>query len=109
MSEKYYITGVQLGILIAHQDEETRRILVEEIIDKQFIGNVNSPQTSVKLDSKSEGVSPSDDIDDGVASVDTQHNSIKQEVDKDFPLKESIKKKFAKKQRKYASKQGVEK
>ena len=37
MSERYWITGVQLGMLIAIQEECNRNILVDTIIDKQFI------------------------------------------------------------------------
>ena len=42
MSERYWITGVQLGMLLAFQ--KTRmpnraNELIEEIIDKQFIGD----------------------------------------------------------------------
>ena len=41
MSERYWITGVQLGMLLSfcksEQSEETKK-LVDEIIDKQFVG-----------------------------------------------------------------------
>ena len=40
MSERYWITGVQLGMLIAIQEECDRNALVDGIIDKQFIGNL---------------------------------------------------------------------
>ena len=39
MSERYWITGVQLGILIALENEMGRSNLVDNIVDKQFIGN----------------------------------------------------------------------
>jgi len=38
MSERYLITGVQLGMLCA-LDKKDRCKLVDEILDKQFIGN----------------------------------------------------------------------
>lgn len=41
MGERYLVTGVQLGLLIANPDELARKILVDEIIDKQFVGNDN--------------------------------------------------------------------
>ena len=37
MGQRYVITGVQLGLLVAHPDEETRKHLVDEIIDKQWL------------------------------------------------------------------------
>lgn len=37
MGSRYVITGVQLGLLIAIQDEETRKHLIDEIIDKQYL------------------------------------------------------------------------
>ena len=39
MSEKYWITGVQLGILQAIPDEKERKEIVDGIVDKQFIGD----------------------------------------------------------------------
>ena len=39
MSERYWITGVELGLLKAINIASERVILVEEITDKQFIGN----------------------------------------------------------------------
>lgn len=38
MGEKYWASGVQLGMLIAGNEKERER-LVNRIIDKQFIGN----------------------------------------------------------------------
>jgi hypothetical protein len=40
MSERYWISGVQLGLLIAIGSEGKRKQLVDEIIDKQFTGLV---------------------------------------------------------------------
>ena len=40
MSERYWITGVQLGMLQAIPDEKERKKMVEEIVDKQFIGDL---------------------------------------------------------------------
>ena len=39
MGERYWITGVQLAILQARDDEKARKRQVEEVIDRQFIGN----------------------------------------------------------------------
>ena len=35
MSNRYWITGVQLGLLMALEQFQERRKLIEEIIDKQ--------------------------------------------------------------------------
>jgi hypothetical protein len=42
VGERYLITGVQLGLLIATNDEEKRKKIVDEIIDKQFITNTEN-------------------------------------------------------------------
>ena len=39
MSERYFITGIQLGLMIAHSEQYERQGIADEIIDKQFIGN----------------------------------------------------------------------
>jgi len=39
MGERYYITGVQLGLLISIPDTTGRQKVGDEITDKQFIGN----------------------------------------------------------------------
>ena len=44
MSERYFITGVQLGLLEILNSEKERKTIIDNIIDKQFIGN-QSPQT----------------------------------------------------------------
>ena len=56
MSERYWITGVQLGLLIVSPERQGRSKIVDEIIDKQFIGNredlkrmLNSPVGSDDL------------------------------------------------------------
>jgi hypothetical protein len=41
MSERYWITGVQLGLLQSISEEKTRTKIVNEIIDNQFIENLN--------------------------------------------------------------------
>jgi len=47
MGERYWITGVQLGMLIASVDADRIR-LVEEITDKQFIGNAETLKELLK-------------------------------------------------------------
>ena len=39
MSERYLVTGAQLGMLIALPTEKRRTEIVQEIIDKQFLDN----------------------------------------------------------------------
>jgi len=39
MSERYLVSGAQLGTLLALEEKEQRQKIVDEIIDKQFIGN----------------------------------------------------------------------
>jgi hypothetical protein len=48
MSERYWITGVQLGLLQVYKEEKHRKMLVEEIIDKQFIGNYKTEKAKMK-------------------------------------------------------------
>jgi len=43
MAGRYLITGVQLGMLIAFQEQPDREILAKKIEDKQFLGNSNNP------------------------------------------------------------------
>ncbi len=38
MSKRYWITGVQLGLLVAMQEQQQRQKVVDGIVDKQFIG-----------------------------------------------------------------------
>jgi hypothetical protein len=45
MGERYWITGVQLGILKHHVEWDEKGgalVLIDQIIDKQFIGNTRS-------------------------------------------------------------------
>ena len=49
MSERYYITGVQLGMLTALDSFEERKVVMEGIVEDQFLGNakeVASPKQS---------------------------------------------------------------
>ena len=39
MTGRYYITGVQLGILMSMIDEKIRMNLINEIMNNQFLGN----------------------------------------------------------------------
>lgn len=39
MSERYVITGVQLGMLHVVVRKDAREAIINDIIDKQFIGN----------------------------------------------------------------------
>jgi mannose/fructose-specific phosphotransferase system component IIA len=42
MGERYWISGVQLGMLIVLSTERERKKMVDEIIEKQFVGNTNT-------------------------------------------------------------------
>ena len=48
MSERYWISGVQLGCLVAWKHKKTRERLVKEIIEKQFIGIERNLKGKVK-------------------------------------------------------------
>jgi len=50
MGERYLVTGVQLGCLVAFQDEGQRQEFVDSIIDGQFVGNTDN--TDVEKDAK---------------------------------------------------------
>lgn len=50
MSERYWITGAQLGLLIVADTEAKRQKLVDEIIDKQFICNCFSEEAKRKFE-----------------------------------------------------------
>lgn len=39
MSERYLVSGVNLAMLITELERNKRQKIVDEIIDKQFIGN----------------------------------------------------------------------
>lgn len=38
MGSRYYLTGVQLGILMADTDEKTRMKILNEIMNEQYLG-----------------------------------------------------------------------
>jgi len=42
MGERYFITGVQLGMLVSIRESKERNKLMEEIIENQFICNLNN-------------------------------------------------------------------
>jgi hypothetical protein len=44
MGEKYWVTGVQLGMLVAMNDAE-RKNLIQTIVADQFIGNYPNEQS----------------------------------------------------------------
>ena len=48
MSERYWITGVQLGWLIAVPDARRRKDFVEDITGKQFIGTKEELEKMLK-------------------------------------------------------------
>lgn len=48
MSERYYITGVQLGMLIASPEHKGRHKIADEIIDKQYLGTKQEFEKSQK-------------------------------------------------------------
>lgn len=72
MSERYWITGVQLGILIASPEHKGRQKIADGIIEEQFIGHADSPQSDTTSTANS--------------GEDTRvhHAEIKKEIDKDF-------------------------
>ena len=41
MGGRYYLTGVQLGMLMRLTDEKEIMKILEEILDNQFIGNIS--------------------------------------------------------------------
>ena len=49
MSERYWITGVQLGWLIAVPDSKRRKDFVDDIIEKQFIGTKEDLEKLLKV------------------------------------------------------------
>jgi hypothetical protein len=44
MGERYVITGAQLGMLISVREVKARQNIVDDIIDKQFICNLENNQ-----------------------------------------------------------------
>jgi len=55
MSERYWITGVQLGILEATQNENDRIEIVSSITDKRFIDNITEPYEEWEIIAKKDG------------------------------------------------------
>ena len=49
MSERYWITGAQLGCLAAFPEKIERKELVKKIINKQFIGNCENLEEQKKF------------------------------------------------------------
>ena len=49
MSERYLVTGIQLGLLIATKSKQARKEIVDVIVDRQFIGNSDDIVTSDAL------------------------------------------------------------
>ena len=39
MGERYWISGVQLGVLVALTEKADRQTIIDEIVDKQFLGD----------------------------------------------------------------------
>ena len=53
MSERYWVTGVQLGLLKEDVlDVRARNRLIDKIIDKQFIGNYFSDEAQKQFEEK---------------------------------------------------------
>jgi len=49
MGERYWITGVQLGTLQVLPTSSMRRELIDEIVDKQFIGSKKDLEKLLKV------------------------------------------------------------
>ena len=50
MSERYFITGVQLGLLKLNNIKSTRQGIVKDIIDNQFIGNFPTEEDKIRFE-----------------------------------------------------------
>lgn len=50
MSGRYYLTGVQLGILMSSLDEKVRMEILNKIMNDQFLGNVGEETKQFFLD-----------------------------------------------------------
>lgn len=52
MSERYYITGAQLGVIKAcaenSKEPEVVKVILKEIEDEQFIGNIHQDERDKK-------------------------------------------------------------
>jgi len=44
MGERYWISGVQLGMLIALTNQVDRSSMVDQIVDLQFLGDKDDPK-----------------------------------------------------------------
>jgi len=44
MGDRYYITGVQLGILMVNLNEESNKKILKEIEQKQFIATITEDE-----------------------------------------------------------------
>ncbi len=89
MSERYWLTGVQLGMLVGIEKVEERMNLADDIINTQFTGNVeakgeemisNSQMNFIKK-LKSEGKIP-DDLDASNFTMKEAHTLIAENKDK---------------------------
>ena len=49
MGGRYFLTGVQLGILMASEDAETKMKLLQLIMDDQFIGDFKAEEWDVLI------------------------------------------------------------
>lgn len=57
ISERYWITGVQLGMLKEKTvDEKVKDKMTDEIIDKQFIGNYYTEEEKKQFEEKMKGI-----------------------------------------------------
>ena len=45
MGGRYYLTGVQLGILMSNLEEKDRMKILQSIMDNQFLGNMGEEIT----------------------------------------------------------------
>jgi len=48
VSERYWISGVQLGCLIVWEHKRRREVLVKEVIERQFIGTEKDLKEKLK-------------------------------------------------------------
>lgn len=44
MGGRYYLTGVQMGLLMQTTSEKTKMEIMQEVMDNQFIGNFESKE-----------------------------------------------------------------
>ena len=67
MGDRYYITGVQLGMLLALQQKEDIDKILKEIEENQFVGRINQ-----------------EDKDRKEVVIGDIHSEIKKEIGKDY-------------------------